>query len=199
MGNEQKGIKETKINNFKRCDKMSIQELINKDKTFSESGFIAKVDNTFIMLLTAIMTDNLRRVEHKISGDLFNRYSSLLKELNNNNERQMYDELNVKSTSIESIDINEGKYVITVLLTSRYMDYKIDKTTGKCVSGINDRRIQKDNRLTFKKSINAKEEGLARKCPGCGANVDANNSGKCLYCGTIYNTESYDWILTNIE
>lgn len=178
---------------------MGIEELINKDSTFSESGFIAKVDNTFIMLLTAIMTDNMQRVKHKISDDLFLKYSNILNELNKNNVRQMYDELNVKSTKILSINQDSDKYIIRVLLISKYMDYKIDKTTLKLVSGFNDHRIEKENYLTFEKSINAKVEGTARKCPGCGANIDANNTGKCAYCGTIYDSISYDWILTSIN
>lgn len=178
---------------------MSIEELINKDNTFSESGFIAKVDNTFIMLLTAIMTDNMQRVEHKISKSLFDKYNSLVNDLNSKNQRQMYDELNVWSTEIESIGEVNDKFVIKVLLKSRYMDYIIDKETGNYVSGINDRRVEKENYLTFEKSISAKVEGAARKCPGCGANIDANNTGKCTYCGSTYDTSNYDWILIELN
>ena len=172
---------------------MTIDELIKEDSSFSESGFIAKVDNTFIMLLTAIMTDHIRRVEQKLSPELFAKYKSIIDELNKNNERQMYDELNVKSTSIESIEKLEDKYVIKVLLTSRYMDYIVDKSTGDYKSGVNDHRVEKDNYLTFEKRINAKY------CPGCGANVDANSTGVCPYCGATYDTATYDWILTDLS
>ena len=178
---------------------MSIEEFIQKDNTFSESGFIAKVDNTFIMLLNSIMTDNLERVKHKISSNLFDYYSNIINKLNLNNERQMYDELNVKKTSIEKIEQQENKYIISVLLTSRYMDYKIDKTTGNYKTGNNSSRIEKDFYLTFEKNMDTKIEGCAKKCPGCGANMDVNYSGKCEYCGTIYDTADYDWILTKVD
>ena len=178
---------------------MNINDLIKEDSSFSESGFIAKVDNTFIMLLTAIMTDNLRRVEHKISKELFDKYKDMLANLNSKSERQMYDELNVKSTSIESIEKTSDKYIIKVLLTSRYMDYIVDKETGDYKSGINDRRIEKDNYLTFEKSINAKSDDIVKYCPGCGANVDTNSTGVCPYCGTTYDTKTYDWVLTSIN
>lgn len=178
---------------------MTIDDLIKEDSNFSESGFIAKVDNTFIMLLTAIMTDNIKRVEHKISSDLFNKYKGVLDELNKNNERQMYDELNVKSTSIQSIEKENNKYVIKVLLTSRYMDYVVDKKTGDYKRGINNQRVEKDNYLTFEKIINAKDEGVVKTCPGCGANVDFNSSGVCNYCGATFDTQNYDWILTDIS
>ena len=48
---------------------MTIQDLVNIDSTFSESSFIAKVDNTFIMLLSSIMMYDMDRVKHKISNE----------------------------------------------------------------------------------------------------------------------------------
>ena len=177
---------------------ITLEELQKKDSTFNESGFKAKVDNIFIMLHSAIMIGNLDRVRHKLSDELIDKYEKLIKDLNSKNMRQMYDEINVKSTEIRSITENEDKYIIEVLLVSRYMEYIVDKTTRKFISGINDHRIEKENLLTFTKKIHAKDEASARKCPGCGANIDANSSGKCAYCGTIYDTVNYDWILEDI-
>ena len=34
---------------------------------FNETDFLGKVSNTFIMILMAIMTDDVKRVEHKVS------------------------------------------------------------------------------------------------------------------------------------
>lgn len=180
-------------------NEISINELIEMDKTFSESAFIAKVDNIFIMFLTAIMTDNLKRVKHKLSDELYSKYELLLNDLNSKNQRQMYDELNVKTSKIHSINILDDKYIINVLLTARYMDYVIDKINGDYVSGINDRRIQKDYYLTFEKYINAKIENAARKCPTCGASANANSTGICSYCHSVYNTKDYDWVLVGIK
>lgn len=178
---------------------MNIDEFIKKDNTFSESEFLAKVDNTFIMLLTSIMTDNMERVKHKISDALFKKYSAYINELNLRNERQIYDELNVKSTKIMSINENNDNYVIEVLLISRYMDYTINKDSNELVSGNNSSRVEKNNYLTFIKSKGAKKESIAHRCPSCGANIDTNNTGICSYCGSAYDTYSYDWVLTNIS
>ena len=38
----------------------------------------------------------------------------------------MYDELNVKNTTIDNITITEEKIVIDVTITSKYMDYIVD-------------------------------------------------------------------------
>ncbi|MBR3229700.1 MAG: TIM44-like domain-containing protein [Bacilli bacterium] len=178
---------------------MTIEELVKKDKAFSKSGFISKVDNTFIMLLTSIMTDNMPRIKHKINNALYNKYFNYVNELNKKNQRQMYDELNVKSTEIINVEEDDNNYTITVKLISRYMDYIIDKTNFNIISGNNKSRVEKENILIFKKSKNAKNESIAKKCPGCGANIDTNNSGICNYCGTSYDTDSYDWILAQIK
>ena len=55
------------------------------------------------------------------------------------------------------------------------------------------------NYLTLEKTINSGYNSSARKCPGCGANISVNTSGKCEYCGSIFNIENYDWVLTSIE
>lgn len=178
---------------------MTIEDLIKKDSTFSETDFIAKVDNIFIMLLTSIMTDNINRVRHKLNDELYKKYAELLNDLNSHNERQMYDELNVKSTEIQSIEEDDKYYIIKVLLISRYMDYKVDKETQKLKTGNNQNRIQKNNYLTLKKLKTAREESIARKCPTCGASIDTNNTGICPFCHSVYNTYKYDWILTEIK
>lgn len=176
-----------------------LNELIKLDNTFSESKFLTKVDNIFVMLHISLMTNNLERVKHFISEDIYNEFNKRLNKLNQDNQIQMFDELNVKSTEIENVEITDENFIINVKLTSRYMDYIIDKTTKKLINGNNTNRVQKENFLTFTKRRNSKEQGAIRKCPSCGANMDINNTGKCKYCGTIYNNSDYDYILTSIE
>ena len=177
---------------------MSIEELVNEDSTFNETKFIANVDNTFIMMLSAIITNNLKKVDHKIGDKVYNKLKEKLDDLNSKEYHQMYDELNVKSTDIISIDKTDDKYIIKVRLVSRYMDYIVDKDYNY-VSGNNSNRIEIVNILTFEKNINSKEFGLIKKCPTCGASIDYNSNGECNYCHNVFNTEDYDYVLTNIE
>ena len=180
-------------------NRISVMELQQADSTFTESSFISKVDNIFIMLYSGIMFGNLERIKHKLSDNMLNYYQGIINNLNSQNLRQMYDELNVKSTTITGIYRDSEKYTIEVLLVSRYMDYLVDKTTNKFVSGNNSYRVEKNNYLIFTKKLNAKIEGETRKCPGCNSNIDSNSTGKCPYCGTFYDTANYDWILEGIR
>ncbi len=178
---------------------ISINDLNIWDPSFNEESFIAKVDNIFIMLCSSIMEGNLERVRHRISDEVYNKYNQYVSLLNTNNERQIYGEMNVKSTKFLNAYLEDDKYIINVLLISRYMDYIIDKSSLELKRGFNTHRIEKNNYLRFSKKRITNKESIGRKCPGCGANIDANYSGKCEYCGTIYDAVNYDWILDSIE
>jgi predicted lipid-binding transport protein (Tim44 family) len=167
--------------------------------SFLESKFITNVNNIFIQLHLGITTNNLDKIKHFVNDSVFNTFKARLDNLNNNNQVQMFDEINVKQTSILEIKELDDKFIAKVNITSRYMDYILDKNTGQKICGDNTRRIEKENYLTFEKKKNSSLQGEARKCHSCGANIDVNANGKCEYCGTIYDLENHDWILTDLE
>ena len=166
---------------------------------FNEAMFKTKVDNIFVKLYTCIMKGNLTDVRHFISEELYNNYINKINELISHNKRQMYDEINVKNTMIINRKILEDKEIIDVEIVSRYMDYIIDINTGDIISVDDTRRIERRNILRFEKKLNTKDFGIVRKCPGCGASINVNNTGKCEYCDTIFNLDDYDYILVSIN
>lgn len=176
-----------------------MDELIKLDPTFTESSFKTKVDNIFVMLHMSLMTNNMKRVDHFISDNVYSEFSNKLNILNSNNERQMFDELNVKSTDIINVDIKDDKFIITVKLISRYMDYIVDKDSGNYKRGNNKSRIEKENILIFEKKRNSKIQDVVRFCPNCGHPMDVNKSGYCEYCHSTYNQEDFDYVLTSIK
>ena len=176
-----------------------MSELLKIDPDFNEGMFITKVNNIFVLLHSGIMMDNLERVKHFLSEDVYKKFEDKLNDLNSRNVRQMYDELNVKETHIKNVNIQDNCVIISVDITSRYMDYIVDKDSGEFISGFNDHRIEKLNRLEFTKKLDTNSYGIDKKCQGCGANINVNNNGKCDYCGTIFDAKNYDWILTSIE
>ena len=174
------------------------EELLKVDSEFSESMFKTKVDNTFIMLFTSVMTKNMDNVKHMLSNEVFEKYNSYVQELIQNNQTQMYDMLNVAETEITDIEITDEKIIIKVSLLSKAYDYVMNQN-GNIIRGQDKTRESKRNYLTFTKKIGFKNHKDVRKCPGCGASIDTNFSGKCEYCDTIYNASDYDYILTDIE
>ena len=166
---------------------------------FNDAMFLSKVDNVFVKIFTAVMLDELDDVKHFMSDKIYLDLKNNNINLNNLGRRQMYDEINVKSSRIDSINKDGDSYIIEVSLDARYMDYIIDLNSGEKVFGDDTRRVEVPYKLIFKKDINSSNQGMVRRCPGCGHPMDINDSGKCDYCGTIYNLEEYDFILDSIE
>lgn len=176
-----------------------IQKIVAEDKEFSESKFKAKADNIFIQVYTAVMKKDLTRVKHFLSEELYRQFEQKIKRLDDEGLIQVYGELNVSDTEIARIVENDDSYQIEVRLVTKYLDYKLDKQTRNMVSGNDEVRVIKNMRLVFLKRKNAKTLDTARKCPGCGANMDIAINGKCEYCGAIFKLEEYDWVLIEIE
>ncbi len=166
---------------------------------FNEAMFKTKVDNIFVKIMTAVMLKDLPAIKHFVSDEVYNNLENKVSILKENNESQIYDELNVKDSIILNRQIDDDKEIVKTKIVSRYMDYVIDDNTGKVIRGDNTRRILRDYELTFLKKINVKTSGIVKKCPGCGASISVNTTGKCEYCDTIYNLEDYDYILVSIS
>ena len=166
---------------------------------FIEAKFMSYVDNIFIKILHAIMFNKIETIDHFVSDDVYQELQNKLDELNNNNLIQMYEMTNVKESRIINVDETNDKFIIEIELVSRYVEYKMDKDTKKVISGNSENRVEKVNYLKFEKKKNTKVQLSSRKCQNCGANMDINNSGKCDYCGSIYNLEDYDFILTSMN
>ena len=163
-----------------------------------ESELISKFSNIYIMLLYGIMSNDIERVKHFLSDEMYNKYKNIVDTNIKNKEIRMYDELNVKEIKILNTTTNSDYEEVTVKIISRYMDYVIDAETKKYKRGVNDHRVIKENILTFRKSINAIEKEMF-KCPNCGANLDVNFTGVCPYCRQPFSMEEHDYILTNLE
>ncbi|MBQ8892439.1 MAG: TIM44-like domain-containing protein [Bacilli bacterium] len=164
----------------------------------SDNELISKFSNIYIMLLYSIMTNDIDRVKHFLSNELYLKYKSIVENHIKNHETQMYDELNVYKINIESIEVIDNKEVVTVRLISRYMDYIMDNETKKIKSGVNTHRIEKTNILTFEKNVGEVNKKVIHTCPNCGANLDINYNGICSYCNQSVDLKE-DYILVDIN
>ena len=173
--------------------------LVQEDKNFSEASFKAKADNIFIQLYTAVMKQDLQRVKHFLSDEVYAKYEQKVNNLKANNQLQIYDELNVSDTNITNVVENDEEFILYVNLLTKYLDYVLAKDTRAFLHGNKDVRVEKRVNLVFTKTKSAKELKSARTCASCGANVDINKTGVCPYCGSIFKLKDYDWVLTQIN
>jgi len=110
-----------------------LQNLILEDKNFSEAKFKAKVDNIFIQLYAAVMKQDLHKVKHFLSDEVYEKYNEKIISLQNKNQLQIYDELNVSDTNIVGISEYDDRFEIEVSVLTKYLDYLIDKSSKKFI------------------------------------------------------------------
>ena len=175
-----------------------IEEIKKYDYDFTEATFYTKVDHIFIMLLSAIMENDLSSVKHYLSEKLYNKYNKIVNTYIDDHVIRLFDEMNVKSTDIVDYSVEDNVLNITVKLVSRYMDYFINED-GEFVSGTDDHRLEISHRIVFTKKLDTKELKEVRRCPYCGHSLDINASGLCSYCNQTINMSEYDYIVTEIN
>ena len=175
-----------------------IEEIIKYDKDFTEATFLTKVDHIYMMMLDAIMDKNLDSAKHYLSSNVYNQLNALVEDYINRNVTRVFNETNVKTSSIVSYEVYEDRISIKVNLTSRYMDFFVNED-GEFISGTNDHRIEKEHTLILTKKLNVKTLNEARPCPSCGHSLNINESGVCPYCNQIIDMSNYDYIVTFID
>ena len=166
---------------------------------FDEDLFTSKVINMVVQYFTAIMKNDLEDVKHFIKEQPMEYGMNIVNKMKSSNRRQMFDELNVRNVKILNTSEDDNNYIYDITLEARYLDYQLDLDSGNIVSGNDQDRVLKTYSLKIIKSKDAKEQGNIRRCPGCGASLDVNYSGKCPYCGAIYNQEDYDYQILEIR
>lgn len=177
---------------------MTVQEFKEYDHSFDGTNFITKVNNIIVKYFNSITLNEIDKVDHFVGDKVFETGKRIIKDAEDNGCVHMFDELNIRGTNINSIDMDENAYYIHVRTELLYMDYMLDKKTGKLVSGDNSKRTSHLMIMTFKKNRNATEQTLVRTCPTCGASLNTNNTGICEYCHTVYDQENHDWVLEEI-
>lgn len=164
-----------------------------------DDSFLTYVDNVFIKTLHGIMFDKLDEVDHFIGDNLFDKLQGVVKKLKDNNEIQMYEMTNIKSSSISNKYVKNDKFIVEISLVARYISYVVNSQTKELVSGDDKNRDEYNYILVFEKNLEANDIPPVCICPSCGSNMDINDSGKCGYCGSIFNLEDFGFIMVEME
>ena len=174
-----------------------LDELKKLEPDFNESIFISKVNNIFVAMLNSIMFQDASMSVTSLGPNLKEDIIVIIATLKSRNAIQMYGEMNVHDTKIMDVQVLEDKYVIKVQIMSRYLDYLMDATSKKKISGDDYTRVERANYLLFEEKRDHKKLGDVTECPFCGANIDYNYKGICEYCKKELPKENYDWILVD--
>ena len=125
-----------KLKNLNASKDKSIHEKKIKtiDETFSEDEFIDGAKVFFKMVIENFVKGNLSSISKYISKDLLKSFEKAIKDRNNDNEILIIDLLNIKSISIQNVEISNKKVKISVLFETEQIKALKDQN-NKIIDG----------------------------------------------------------------
>ncbi len=180
-----------------------IEKLKAKDKNFSEEKFLDDASNLYVRLQDAWTNRDLTPVRNKLSTELYAKSDRQIQNYIKNNQTNHVEKVSVLNCEIIGCTSDEVNDIITVKTLARIVDYTTDDNTGNVIRGDKNREVFMTYHWTFIRSLDQKSklngESDGKHCPNCGAPIDLNQSAVCAYCGSVLESGSYDWVLSNIK
>jgi len=174
------------------------------DPNFNAEELVAWSKNLFIKLQNAWTARDWQIIRSFETESLFEQHKNQLQGYIDNKQINVMDRICVNYAHLYKYRLEGDKEIITIRLNSRMTDYIINEETKAVIRG--DKTTERVNTylLTFirKNGVKTKAgtiEVNTTNCPNCGAPTQITSSGKCDYCGSVFTTGEYNWVLSNLE
>lgn len=183
--------------------KNEIEALKAKDPAFSEEKFLSDASNLYLQLQNCWTARDITPLQPRLTSALYAQSERQVEGYKQRHQTNHVDRPNIISKSIVGCTSDSVNDILTVRLTSRIVDYTTDDETGKVISGDQSRERFMTYEWTFIRSLGKKTgEGSEMDdthCPNCGAPINLNQSAVCEYCGSVLESNRYDWVLSEIR
>lgn len=183
--------------------KNEIAALKAKDPAFSEEKFLADASNLYLQMQSCWTNRDITELQPRLTSALYAQSERQIEGYKQRHQTNHIDRPNVISKTIIGCTSDSVNDILTVRLTSRIVDYTTDDGSGRVISGDPNRELFMTYDWTFIRSLDKKtDEGSAMDdthCPNCGAPINLNQSAICEYCGSVFESNRYDWVLSEIR
>lgn len=180
-----------------------VAEYNSVDPNFSEPAFCEELSNMYIRFQNAWQAKKLDDVRPCLSDAFYAQLDRQLDSYRKNKQTNKIERISVLGVNLVGWKQENGNDVMIANLRTRIVDYVVDDATGNIIRGSNTAEkfmTYEWNLIRTSGRVTGKEEGTnASVCPNCGATLNLNKSAKCEYCGSIIETDNYDWVLSGIK
>ncbi|HNZ63621.1 MAG TPA: TIM44-like domain-containing protein [Bacillota bacterium] len=176
------------------------------DPFFTEAEMREKVANLYTEMQRAWENQDWEPMRARMTDDLFSQMARQLQELISRGYINRIERIAVMNVALKQFYQDDQNDNLSLRLTTRIVDYTIDRNTGGVVSGDPKREkfmtydwtmIRSKGVQTAAPDESGKSE-ISRNCPHCGAPIDLTQSARCAYCHSIVSAPEFDWVLSNI-
>ncbi len=180
-----------------------INEYSSLDPDFSQPDFCEEISNMYVRFQNAWQDKKLDSVRPCLSDAFYAQVDRQLDAYRRNKQTNRIERISVLGVDLVGWKQESGNDVMIARLRTRIVDYVVDDATGNIVRGSN----TAEKFMTYEWSLirtsgrttGSKSGTNASSCPNCGAPLDLNKSAKCEYCGSIIESDSFDWVLSGIK
>lgn len=164
---------------------------------FSWASFTARVKEIAVELQEAWTARDWERVRPLETESLFQMHRYWIDAYRKQSLKNVV--ANFEVTRIEPVKIDSDAFydAITVRVFARGNDYTVDEQ-GKVVAGSQTTVRSWSEYWTFIRTRGGATPST-RKCPNCGASIDAGATAVCPYCAGKISGGAFDWVLSRIE
>ncbi len=180
-----------------------IGDLTITDPNFDANAMQEKISNLYVQMQNCWTDKNIESLRPYFTDALFTQMERQLNGLKNQGLTNYVDRIAVLGVNLRGFYKQGDKEHLIVELRTRIVDYTVQDSNNKLVSG--DRNREKF--MTYEwdmcrtaGSVTSKEGVMhSVSCPGCGAPLSINTTAKCPYCGRVVTLDEHDWALCAIK
>ena len=147
---------------IRRKLKKQLKKVKKIDTDFKEKEFGKEAFNIYNEIQLAWIDTNIDKIKDLISKEIYNQYKDKLKELKDNNQKNIMDKIKCKSSKVVDIRIEDNIEIIECELSVTCYDYIIDKDE-KVIKGKKDKNYNYVYELVFNKDLKTNKNVLVEK------------------------------------
>ena len=178
-------------------------DLAVTDPSFDANAMQEKISNLYVQMQNCWTDKNIESLRPYFTDAFFTQMERQLNGLKNQGLTNYVDRIAVLGVNLRGFYKQGDKEHLIVELRTRIVDYTVQDSNNKLVSG--DRNREKF--MTYEwdmcrtaGSVTSKEGVMhSVSCPGCGAPLSINTTAKCPYCGRVVTLDEHDWALCAIK
>ena len=174
-------------------------EFMQRNPSFNEAGFHAKVITAFMDIQSAWMKQDLSGVRKWISDGVWQRFNTQFITMQALGQKNLMDEIRVKKTIIADVQQDGAYDIIDVGIHFTMIDNFVTEGYPQLST---EGYLENVEYWTFIRKSGIPENDIfhSQNCPSCGAQLPQNMGevGKCESCGVITTLGDYDWVLSEI-
>lgn len=180
-----------------------VSEYNSVDPNFSQPDFCEEISNMYVRFQNAWQDKKLDGIRPCLSDAFYAQVDRQLDAYRRNKQTNRIERISVLGVDLVGWKQESGNDVMIARLRTRIVDYVVDDATGNVVRGSNtaEKFMTYEWNLirTSGRTTGVNEGTNASSCPNCGAPLDLNKSAKCEYCGSVIESDSFDWVLSGIK